>query len=158
MRDKHEQHQHQHPLPFFHISIAAAAAAATALGPRTPERRRAPLPRRRRHRCCCCYRSMVEFEMAHHLSCCRALQASRYEHEYELIRDGASSTTPSGRESTVAAGRVAAGRRRPTGTIRRRSSAVYSSYTSRASVLPGVVVLCIASSMVRGGMENARCI
>ena len=47
-------------------------------------------------------------EMMHELSCCRALQARRYEHEYEYFfsfRNHISSTTPSVRERTVAAGR-----------------------------------------------------
>ena len=87
--------------------------------------------------------------MIHKLSCCRALQARRYEHEYESFRDDASSTTPSERERTVAADR-----RRPAGTIQRRSSGLYSGDTSRPSVLPAFVVLCTASSMVRGGMEH----
>ena len=83
-----------------------------------------------------------------------ALQARRYEpeHEYESFRDDASSTAPSGRKRTVAAGG-----RRAAGTIQRRSSALYSSYTSRSSVLPTVVVLCTASSMLHRGMEGARC-
>ncbi|MEP3793521.1 MAG: hypothetical protein ABJM56_14840 [Gilvibacter sp.] len=75
----------------------------------------------------------------------------------ELLADVQNSldvSSPSGRK------RVPKQRRRLAGTIQRRSCALYPSYTSRASVLPAVVVMRTASSMVawwHGGMEDARC-
>ena len=153
LSNKVNGYQHQHQRPFFDCCCCCCFCYARPTRATAPARSAPPppllllllllLPQ---------YGGIY---LIHGLSCCRALRARRYEHEYEceFFWDDASSTTPCERQRTVAAGR-----RRPVDTIQRRSSALYSSYTSRASVLPAVVVLCTASSMVRGGMEDARCL